>query len=76
MRPLKSTPSFIAEPECYSPELNPIEMAWAWVKKHLRRRAPHHIRTLRKSIEAAWATVTSALCAGWLRHCGYDAAST
>ena len=60
----------------YSPELNPIEMAWAWLKKHLRKAAPRRIRFLRETIERAWATVSESLCAGWIRHCGYAVQST
>lgn len=60
----------------YSPELNPIEMAWAWLKKHLRKAAPQHIRFLRDTIERAWATVSSARCSGWVKHCGYSIQST
>lgn len=60
----------------YSPELNPIEMAWAWVKKKLRAIAARKVRALRESIEKAWNTITPELCTGWTRHCGYPTQST
>ena len=70
---------FGATPLClpaYSPELNPIEMTWAWAKKYLRRAASRRIRFLRETLERAWSTVTAALCKGWLKHCSYGIQST
>lgn len=60
----------------YSPELNPIEMAWAWLKQALRKAAPRRVARLRSLVESIWKNVTSSLCQGWIRHAGYTMAST
>lgn len=60
----------------YSPEYNPIETCWAWVKRFLRKAAPSSFTRLRQSMTQAWEQVTPQLCASWTRHCGYTVAST
>ena len=55
----------------YSPELNPIEMAWAWIKKLLRDAPPRKLAALRERVDDLWTQVTAALCAAWIRHSGY-----
>jgi transposase len=55
----------------YSPELNPIEMTWAWIKKLVRDVPTRTLRLLRTLVDKLWAQVTADLCAGWLRHSGY-----
>jgi transposase len=55
----------------YSPELNPIEMTWAWLKKLIRDNPPRKLRLLRERIGVLWQKVTARLCAGWLSHSGY-----
>ena len=56
----------------YSPELNPIEMTWAWLKKLVRDVPTRTLRLLRTRVEELWAQVTPGLCAGWLKHSGYS----
>jgi len=60
----------------YSPELNPIEMTWSWLKAALRKAAPRGIRRLREVVASVWSRITSELCHAWIRHAGYDLAST
>lgn len=55
----------------YSPELNPIEMCWSVMKAWIRKAAPRALDRVRESLEKAWGRVTAALCASWIRHCGY-----
>ena len=55
----------------YSPELNPIEMTWAWIKKLVRDLPTRTLRLLRSLVTTIWGQVTPELCAGWLRHSGY-----
>jgi transposase len=56
----------------YSPELNPIEMAWAWIKKLLRDAPPRKLKLLRERVDTLWEKVTAGLCASWIRHSGYQ----
>lgn len=56
----------------YSPELNPIEMAWAWLKKPLRDAPARRLAALRERVDDLWAQVTTALCAARVRHSGYQ----
>ncbi len=56
----------------YSPELNPIEMAWAWIKNLIRKAPPRQLVALRAKVDDLWSLVTTALCAAWIRHSGYQ----
>jgi transposase len=56
----------------YSPDLNPIEMAWAWIKKLLRDAPPRRLAALRERVDELWEQVTTALCRAWIRHSGYQ----
>jgi transposase len=57
----------------YSPDLNPIELAFSKLKRLLRSAA-------RRTVEGLWSFLGDALdlfapdeCRGYLRHCGYEA---
>ena len=60
----------------YSPELNPIEMTWSWVKQALRKIAPRKIGELRSAIAKIWAKIPAEFCKAWIRHSGYSFTST
>jgi hypothetical protein len=55
----------------YSPDLNPIEPAWAKVKAALRRVAARTADTLHEALGPALASITPQDAAGFFRHCGY-----
>lgn len=55
----------------YSPEYNPIEMTWAWLKRLLRTAAPRKLALLRQRVGELWRTVSDTLCRGWIEHDGY-----
>ena len=55
----------------YSPDLNPIEPAWAKVKAGLRRVAAHATEALHQALGPALDAVTPHDAAGCFRHCGY-----
>jgi transposase len=56
----------------YSPELNPIEMTWAWIKRLLRTVGARRMPQLRERLAEYWRRVSADLCAGWFRHSGYQ----
>ncbi len=56
----------------YSPDFNPIELAFAKLKQALRRRAARTDDDLRAATWAALATVTPSDILAWLVHCGYQ----
>ena len=56
----------------YSPDLNPIEPAWAKVKAELRRVAARTAPALHKALVPALDAVTPQDAAGFFRHCGYE----
>ena len=60
----------------YSPEFNPIEICWAWIKKTIRKVAPSTFSRLREVMTRAWASITPELCTAWTGHCGYRVVST
>jgi transposase len=56
----------------YSPDTNPIEMAWSKVKTILRSHAARSWDQLVDAVVAALSSVTTADIASWFRHCGYQ----
>lgn len=55
----------------YSPDMNPIELAWSKLKTYLRARAARTREALERAIPDALATVTASNAQGWFRHAGY-----
>lgn len=56
----------------YSPELNPIEIFWSWLKSQLRRERPRTRTGLDRCIAEAMEALPVAHCAAWFRACGYQ----
>ncbi len=56
----------------YSPDLDPIEPAWAKVKAELRRVAARTVDALHGACGPALAAITPQDAAGFFRHCGYS----
>lgn len=56
----------------YSPDLNPIEPAWAKVKTALRRVAARTAEALHEALRPTLAAITPQDTAGFFRHCGYS----
>jgi transposase len=55
----------------YSPDFNPIELAFAKLKAALRKVAARTQAALDLAITEAIETITSADAQHWFRHCGY-----
>jgi transposase len=55
----------------YSPDFNPIELAWSKFKNHLRTVAARTRRTLARAIRASLANITPDDACGFFKHCGY-----
>lgn len=55
----------------YSPDLNPIEPAWAKVKGRLRKAAARTIDELHAAIGPALAAITAQDARGFFRYAGY-----
>ena len=56
----------------YSPDLNPIEPAWAQVKAELRRVAARTPAELHRALGPALDRVSAANARAYFRHCGYE----
>ena len=56
----------------YSPDLNPIEMAFAKLKAALRKAAARSIEALLDAIAAALPTFTAQECLNFFAEAGYD----
>ena len=56
----------------YSPDLNPIEPAWAQVKAELRRVAARDQDALQRALGPALDRVSAENARAYFRHCGYD----
>jgi transposase len=55
----------------YSPDLNPIELAWAKLKTLLRGAGPRTVDALLDALGDALRAVSRHDCFAWVRHCGY-----
>jgi len=55
----------------YSPDLNPIEMAFSKLKAHLRKAAEHTIPGLLRRIGRVVRTFNPQECTNFFRHAGY-----
>lgn len=56
----------------YSPDLSPIEPAWAQVKAELRRVAARDENALHRALGLALDRVSAANARAYFRHCGYE----
>ncbi len=63
-----ATPIFLPP---YSPELNPIELAWTKLKGLLRDYKARTREALDEAIARAMPRITAKDAAGWFQHCGY-----
>lgn len=57
----------------YSPDLNPIEMAFSKVKTLLRSQGRRTVEGLLEAISIATASITNSDALSYMRHCGYHA---
>ncbi len=55
----------------YSPELNPIELAWSTLKHWLRESRARTHAALDEAIDAAARNIRTSQAAAWVKHCGY-----
>jgi len=55
----------------YSPDLNPIEMAFSKLKAALRKGAARTVKALTKLVGKLIKTFAPEQCANYLRHAGY-----
>lgn len=55
----------------YSPDLNPIEMAYSTFKEFLRKAAERTVPGLRRAIRSFLPQVSSQHCGNYFRHAGY-----
>jgi len=55
----------------YSPDFNPIELAWSKIKQLLRAIKARAVEQLEPALEKAIAAITPHDAQGFFRHCGY-----
>jgi len=54
----------------YSPDLNPIEMAWSWIKHRVTTLAPRDDQTRQNHIQDAARQLPPSAATAWFKHCG------
>ena len=57
----------------YSPEWNPIELAWSWLKRWLKTAAARTEEGVNNAIAMAMRVIGAEAPRNWIRHCGYAA---
>jgi transposase len=55
----------------YSPDLNPIELAWSKLKAQLRRASARTTDALQEAITQGLMLITHFDARAWFKHCGY-----
>jgi transposase len=55
----------------YSPDFNPIELAWSKVKTRLRQLKARTFDTLIEALRLALLAITPEDVCAWFAHCGY-----
>jgi transposase len=55
----------------YSPDMNPIELAWSKLKARLRAGAPRTINAIEDALPDALNAITPDDTRAWFHHCGY-----
>lgn len=55
----------------YSPDFNPIELAWAKVKNALRAAKARTFDALLEALSSALKSITAEDALAWFNHCGY-----
>ena len=60
----------------YSPDFNPIELAFAKLKAFLRAARPRDFDQVVTHVATALGLFTATECAAYIRHCGYRVATT
>ena len=55
----------------YSPDMNPIELAWSKLKARLRAVAPRTIGTIEDALPDALDAITPDDARAWFQHCEY-----
>ena len=55
----------------YSPDLNPIEVAYSKFKQYLRKAAQRTVRGLYRAIRTFVPQLSAQECSNYLRHAGY-----
>lgn len=56
----------------YSPDLNPIELAWSKLKAFLRTARARTVEGLNNAIAMARELITPKDASAWFRHCGFN----
>ena len=54
----------------YSPDFNPIELAWAWIKRLVRQIGPRDVASRLAAIQSAVASLPSRFGESWFRKAG------
>ena len=54
----------------YSPDLNPIELAWSFIKQKVRAKAPGDDESRQSAIQEATRQLPPSAASAWFRHCG------
>ena len=68
---IKSVGCKVINLPAYSPDLNPIEPFFGWLKDHLRTLQPRKVEDLVKYVGVLCRKVKKSIVSNWYKNCGY-----
>ena len=72
---IEAAGAFVLHQPAYSPDFNPIECLWCWIKSRIRDVVPDSLDEALRLFGKALHDLPTEYISAWFRHCGYERAA-